>query len=95
MHEFHADMDHAMCNIETRSIPVVRLTQHMHEFHADMDHAMCNIETRSIPVVRLTQLRKTIKELSKNVTGTGVSQKLTVMPSASEQSGSMTMEVPG
>jgi hypothetical protein len=27
MHEFHADRDHAMCNIQNRSIPVVQLTQ--------------------------------------------------------------------
>jgi hypothetical protein len=27
MHEFHADRDHAMCNIQNRSIPAVHLTQ--------------------------------------------------------------------
>jgi hypothetical protein len=27
MHEFHADRDHAMCNIQNRSFPVVQLTQ--------------------------------------------------------------------
>jgi hypothetical protein len=27
MHEFHADRDHAMCNIQNRSIPAVQLTQ--------------------------------------------------------------------
>jgi hypothetical protein len=27
MHEFHADRDHAMCNIQTRSIPAVQLIQ--------------------------------------------------------------------
>jgi hypothetical protein len=27
MHEFHADTDHAMCNIQNRSMPVVQLTQ--------------------------------------------------------------------
>jgi hypothetical protein len=26
-HEFHADRDHAMCNIQNRSIPAVQLTQ--------------------------------------------------------------------
>jgi hypothetical protein len=27
MHEFHADRDHAMCNIQNRSIPAVQLTR--------------------------------------------------------------------
>jgi hypothetical protein len=27
MHEFHADRDHAMRNIQNRTIPVVQLTQ--------------------------------------------------------------------
>jgi hypothetical protein len=27
MHKFHADRDHAMCNIQNRSFPVVQLTQ--------------------------------------------------------------------
>jgi hypothetical protein len=27
MHEFHADRDHAMYNIQNRTIPVVQLTQ--------------------------------------------------------------------
>jgi hypothetical protein len=27
MHEFHEDRDHAMCNIQNRSIPAVQLTQ--------------------------------------------------------------------
>jgi hypothetical protein len=27
MHEFHSDRDHAMCNIQNRSIPAVQLTQ--------------------------------------------------------------------
>jgi hypothetical protein len=27
MHEFNADREHAMCNIQNRSIPVVQLTQ--------------------------------------------------------------------
>jgi hypothetical protein len=27
MHEFHADRDHAMCNIQNRSIPELQLTQ--------------------------------------------------------------------
>jgi hypothetical protein len=27
MHEFHADRDYAMCNIQNRSIPTVQLTQ--------------------------------------------------------------------
>jgi hypothetical protein len=27
MHEFHADRDHAMCNMQNRSIPAVQLTQ--------------------------------------------------------------------
>jgi hypothetical protein len=27
MHEFHADRDHALCNIQNSSIPVVQLTQ--------------------------------------------------------------------
>jgi hypothetical protein len=28
MHEFHANRDHAMCNIQNRSIPAVQLTHH-------------------------------------------------------------------
>jgi hypothetical protein len=63
----------------------------MHEFHADRDHAMCNIQNRSIPAVQLTQLRNLS---NKNFQGTGV-LKNSVMPSASVQSGSTTMEVPG
>jgi hypothetical protein len=62
----------------------------MHEFHADRDHAMSNIQNRSIPVVQLTQLRK----LSNKNLGTGVSQKLTLMPSITAQSGGTAMEVP-
>jgi hypothetical protein len=27
MHKFYADRDHAMCNIQNRSIPAVQLTQ--------------------------------------------------------------------
>jgi hypothetical protein len=67
------------------------LHKYMHGFHADRDHAMCNIQNRSIAAVQKKQLQNLSNK--KNFQGTGVSQKL--MPSASVQSGSTTIEVPG
>jgi hypothetical protein len=61
-------------------------------FRADKDYAVCNIQNRSIAVEQLTQLRKLSK---KNLLGHWCSQKLTVMPSASGQSGSTTVELLG
>jgi hypothetical protein len=60
------------------------LQKYMHEFHADRDNAKCNVQNHTLPV-QLTQLQ-TLS--TKYFEGHWCSQKLTVMPSASVQSGS-------
>jgi hypothetical protein len=72
--------------LQTKNPTYRALQRYVHDFHAARDHAMCNIEHRFIPVVQVTQLRKLSNE---NFKGSSLSQKLTVMPSASVERGSM------